>query len=806
MTQNSDTGASAGRPSDRNGVGGVVRYAKPILFIVLAFCVAGVYCALTMPSSVFPQTDFPRVVILIDNGVMPADEMMANITRPVEEAMKDIPGTVNIRSATSRGSAEVNVFFDWSTYMPQAELYVLSRLAEIRSTLPATAQFQVHRLTFTAFPIIGISLTSPTRNPTEVWEIARYDVYPRFLRIPGVARVNLVGGRIPEFHVVVDPAKVEAHQLTLAQVDKALAETNQFTPVGMHEENYQLYLVVVDDRLRTAEDVENAVVGWSGTSPVRIRDIGMVEPGAAPAFNRVTADGQEAVLLNIYGQPDCNTVQIARELQAELAVLKNELPPGMKLSFFYDQSQFVKEGVRSVWEAIIIGLGLAVVVLYVFLKNGAATFAAASVVPAIVLITLVAIRQAGMSFNLMTLGGIAAAIGLIIDDAIVVVEAIYAKVQAGSAPIDAASRAIKEVGPALVGSTMTPVVVFIPLAFLDGVAGVFFRALALTMVISLLLSLALAVTWTPIISALLIRHRDGPAVGETEQGGTLLRRVIQFYSWILREALRFPSAAGLAILIISALGAGLYRGLDTEFLPPMDEGAFVIDYYSRPGTSLTETNRMLMHVEQILKQVPEVSSFSRRTGARLALAIAEPNTGDFLVKLKSDRKRSTAEVIDDVRERLTAAEPALAFEFPGVLSDLIGDLTWSPNPVEIKLFSTDQKVLETGRHRSGPHHRIHSRRGRRKRRTRGGRTFDANSHERASSRAGRFHAACLGDRYSNQHLGHRFVQHPPRRPRLQRSGSRPNRQPQYGTKVGVSADPLRHRRQRHAPRRRPNRS
>ncbi|HEX3601936.1 MAG TPA: efflux RND transporter permease subunit, partial [Lacipirellulaceae bacterium] len=639
-------------------------------------------------------TNFPRVVILIDNGVMPADEMMANVTRPIEEAMKDIPGTVNIRSATSRGSAEVNVFFDWSANMPQAELYVLGRLSEIRSTLPATATTQVHRLTFTAFPIIGISLTSSTRNAIEVWETARYDIYPRFLRIPGVARVNLVGGRVPEFHVVVDPVRVKAQQMTLVDIDKALAETNQFTPVGMQEENYQLYLVVVDDRLRTQKDIEDAVVGWRGPSPVRVRDIGIVERGAAPAFNRVTADGKEAVLLNVYGQPNSNTVQIARDLQQELVSLKHDLPPGMKLSFFYDQSQFVNEGVRSVWEAIIIGLGLAIVVLFLFLKSGTATFAAASVVPAIVLMTLVGIRQLGMSFNLMTLGGIAAAVGLIIDDAIVVVEVIYAKVRAGFSAIDSAALGIKEVGPALVGSTLTPVVVFIPLAFLDGVSGVFFRELALTIVIALLLSLVLAVTWTPIVCSLLMRRPAGVIVDEMEQGGPILRLVIRLYSFLIRRALRFPRLAALALVLFAAVGVLVFRSLDTDFLPQLDEGAFVIDYYSRPGTSLTETNRMLMHVEELLNKVPEISGFSRRTGARLALAIAEPNTGDFLVKLKEDRTRTTTEVIDEVRDKLNAAEPALAFEFPGVLSDLIGDLTWSPDPVEIKLFSSDENVLQ----------------------------------------------------------------------------------------------------------------
>ncbi len=506
-----------------------------------------------MPSSVFPETNFPRVVILIDNGVMPADEMMANITRPVEEAMKDIPGTVNIRSATSRGSAEVNVFFDWSTNMPQAELYVLGRLAEIRSTLPVTATTQVHRLTFTAFPIIGISLTSTSRSPTDLWETARYDIYPRFLRIPGVARVSLVGGRIPEFHVVVDPARVKAHQMTLVEVDKALAETNQFTPAGMQEENYQLYLVVVDDRLRTQQDIENAVVGWSGSSPVRIRDIGVVERGPAPAFNRVTADGKEAVLLNVYGQPNCNTVQIARDLQKDLASLKRDLPPGTKLAFFYDQSQFVNEGVRSVWEAIIIGLGLAIVVLFLFLKSGTATFAAASVVPAIVLMTLIPIRELGMSFNLMTLGGIAAAVGLIIDDAIVVVEAIYAKVQAGYSAFEAATLGIKEVRSALVGSTMTPVVVFIPLAFLDGVAGVFFRELALTIVIALLLSLLLAVTWTPIVSSLLMRRARGEG-GRTGTGRARSATCDSIVFVLNTKSLAFSSRRLLGICAVRGSG------------------------------------------------------------------------------------------------------------------------------------------------------------------------------------------------------------------------------------------------------------
>jgi CzcA family heavy metal efflux pump len=672
----------------------LLRFGKPILFLVSALCLAGAYSAYSMPSSVFPQTDFPRVVILIDNGVMPADEMMAKITRPVEESMKYIPGTKNIRSTTGRGSAAINVFFDWGTDMTEAEQYVLARVAQIRNTLPPQADIQVHRLTFSAFPILGISLTSKTRSKADLWETARYDIYPRFLRINGVARINLVGGRVPEYHVIVDPAKLQAHHLTFNHITQALAQTNQYTPAGMHEENYQLYLAVVDNRLRSGVEIGDVIVAWANNAPVRVRDVATVRRGEAPQFNRVTADGRDAVLLNIYGQPGCNTIQVADDLDKALLRLKRDLPPDMKLAFFYDQSQFVREGVRSVWEAIFIGLALAVVVLYVFLRSLSATFVAAMVIPVTVLLTLVGLRLMGMSFNLMTLGGIAAVVGIVIDDAIVVTEAIHSKVTAGHSPIESVTLAMREVGPALVGSTMTPVVVFIPLAFLDGVAGVFFRALALTMVVALLISLLLAVTWTPVTGGLLIRPRRGATQDELEQGGPVLRGLVKLYSVVMRPALRFHWLAVLAMAAFVVGGTWLYGKLKTDFLPAQDEGAFVLDYYSRPGTSLSETNRMLMHVEQILRDTPEVESFSRRTGARLALAVAEPNTGDFLVKLRKDRTRSTEEVIEELRAKVNDAEPALHYEFPGVLSDLIGDLTWSPSPVEIKIFSTDTALLK----------------------------------------------------------------------------------------------------------------
>ena len=680
-----------------SALGGLAtRHTITITFISVALCFAGLYAAFTLPSSVFPQTNFPRVVILVDNGVTPADEMMATITRPIEEAMKDIPGSVTVRSATGRGSAEVNVFFTWSVDMVKSELYVLGRLSQIRSTLPATASTAVYRLTFSAFPIIGVSVTSPTRDLTNLWELARYKLKLRFLQIPGVARVDLVGGRAPEFHVIVDPTRLEAAGLSLQQITDALVRNNLIEPAGMHEENHHLYLTVTDGRLRSAQDIENLTVSVVNGHPTPLKDIARVERGPEPVFNIVTADGVNAVLLNVRSQPDGSTLEIARHLQEDMKALKKELPPDVTLAFFYDQSVIVRASVQSVWEAILFGLILSVVIIYAFLKNWGTTLVATLVIPVTVLVTLVAMSLAGLSFNLMTLGGIAAAIGLVIDDAIVVVEAIHTRMAVGGTRRQAVSEAISSIVRPLVGSTLTPVVVFIPLAFLSDITGVFFRALALTMVVSLLTSLALAVTLTPSLAAWLVQpplqHGNDPE--RDEEGGFLLHRVIAVYERALSAALRHRFVTlGLCLLTFAA-GVALYTRLESEFLPPMDEGGFVIDYFTAPGTSLSETNRVTLQAEKILLSIPEVESYSRRTGARLALAISEPHVGDFLVKLKTNRARSTNEVIADLRQKLNTSLPGCHWDFPGILTDLIGDLMWAPSPIEIKLFSTNQNFLK----------------------------------------------------------------------------------------------------------------
>jgi CzcA family heavy metal efflux pump len=670
------------------------RHALSITFIAVVLCLAGIFCARNTPSSVFPRTDFPRIVVMVNNGIMPANEMMATVTRPIEEAMKSIPGVASVRSSTTRGSAIINVIFNWGTDMDQADLYVLGQLSEIRSGLPATASTDVSRVAFSlSYPIIGISLTSSNENQMDVWDTANYKIKPLFLQIPGVADVEILGGQEPEYHVIVDPLKLQATHLGLQDVSDALTENNLVAAAGMIVENYHLYLTTVDGRVHSPDDIGNLVVAVRDHHPIQIKDVATVQRGPAPAYTDITAQGRQAVLFNIESQPDASVLEIAATLQKQLRELRQELPPGMHLEFFYDQSQFVRDSVTSVWDAIIFGLLLSIVILFFFLKNWGSVWTAIVTIPISVLITFVVMKITGMSFNMMTLGGIAASIGLIIDNAIVVVEAMCHRIAAGRPRLDGIHEAMSEIFTALIGSTLTPVVVFLPLAYLNGMEGVFFRALGLTMVVSLLVSLALAMTLTPSLAAWLIRGRTKSA-STGEEAGFLLKRVLRIYEASVRWSLRNAWLTLLGCAFIFIVGIFVFRSLETDFLPHFDEGGFVMDYMAPPGTSLAETSRILDQVEQSIRTNADVESYSRRLGTQLGPFITEPYVGDYLIKLKANRQHSTDEVLNEMRQDFDQRFPMMNWDFHHFLDDVISDLQMEPDPIEINLFSPDMNWLE----------------------------------------------------------------------------------------------------------------
>ncbi len=704
----------------------VARHSRPVIFLILTLALLGTYLAFTIPISVFPATNFPRVLIGIDNGVMPIDQMMVTVTRPIEEAVNSVPGLLQVRSITSRGSAEIDLFFRWDVDMFQTLQYVNAALSRAQPELPASAKVEAHRMTFASFPIIGYSLTSDTMPQTKLWEMATYEMKPRLNRLDGVSTVVIQGGQEPEFHITPDPSKLLATGVTVSDILEAVRRTNLIDSPGLLEQNHELFLGLVNGQVKTPEQIANAVVKNTPAGiPVRIGDIGTVASGVKPVYTIVTANGKPAVLLNINRQPDGNTVQVADEVHAEIEAIRKTLPAGIQIEPFYDQSIIVNESIKSVRDAILLGLILASVILVVFLRDWGTSLVAGLVIPVTIAITFIALKAMGLTFDLMTLGGLAAAVGLVIDDAIVVVENIVLHRDAGQGRIEAIESALKEITVPLIGSTITPVVVFIPLIVITGVTGVFFRALAVTMTVALLTSLALALTWTPSLSQYFIKVKGGkekagdsdsekeiagselPSAGNAEPNARVLLaaeeahlggfflRVVNFHERWLRRILEHPRVLLVFSVALVAVTYACYQFSGSDLLPEMDEGGFVLDYLMPAGSSLAETNRVVSHVEQILRNTPEVESTSRRTGLQLGLAaVTEANYGDILVKLKGKRDRGIDEVIAEVRTKVAQQEPVLEVEFTQVLQDMIGDLTSAPEPIQIKLFSPDAKLLE----------------------------------------------------------------------------------------------------------------
>ena len=677
----------------------VQTHSRGLVLVILSFALAGVVMIPGIPISIFPQTDFPRVVILVDNGIAPVNVQMLTVTRPLEEAIRLVPGITTMRSVTGRGSTEINVFFRWDVDILNALHLVQGRISQITPNLPQGARFYVNRLTFSVFPMVGFSVTSPTRTLADLWDLTYYNLAPRLYRLPGVAETRIVGGRPPEFHIVVNPEKLNGYGMPLTKVVDAIRSSNVIQPAGMVQENYHLYLTTVTGLLESKAQVEDTVVDIVKGTPVLVKDLAQVIPGERPVYNIVTANGRPAVLVNVLQQPDGNAVEIADAVNRELREMQKTLPPDIQLSTYYDQSILVRESISGVVESIIIGLLLSVGVIFSFLKNWRTTIVAAVVIPIATLIAIVFMQLFHMSFNLMTLGGLAACIGVVIDDAIVMVENIMVHLHMGEEPRVAAKNAIQELTPALIGSTLTPIVVFVPLVFLGGITAVFFRALAMTLVTALFASLVLAIFFTPVLAGLLLNPRAGEIEADVEEAerageGRILRWLTDRYEVVLRWALVHTKSILAISAGILALIVGVYLQLGNGFLPDMDEGAFVLDYRMPAGTSLVETNRVLNHIEQFLRETPEIESYSRRTGARLALAIAEPNTGDFLIKLKEKRRRSLEDVTSELRRKVARSEPAIEVEFPHILEDLVGDLAWSPQPIEIKIYNDDPEKFK----------------------------------------------------------------------------------------------------------------
>ena len=670
----------------------VQAHRRSILFFLLALAAAGMFAAFKLPVTLFPNVDFPRVRVSLDAGDRPADLMALQVTVPVEEAVRRVPGVRNVRSTTSRGSADVSVTFDWGTDMALATSQVNEAITQILPSLPPGTTPRTLRMDPTVFPVLSYSLTSTTQSPTKLYDLARYQLRPLLSSVNGVARVGVTGGVREEYRVSVDPARLQAYGLTLTDVAGALSAANVVTAVGRLEDHYKLYLAVSDTRLKGLDQIRQTVLRAGSNGIVRLEDVATVSDSTVPQWIRVTADGRDAVLLDVYQQPGGNSVQIAGDVKAKLAAYAAQLPAGVHLAKWYDQSALVVAAAASVRDAILIGAGLAALVLLAYLRNVKITAIAIIVLPAVLAATIVLLYALGMSFNIMTLGGMAAAVGLIIDDAIVMIEHIVRRLR--GAPREHHGRvmtAALEFARPLAGSSASTIVIFVPLAFLTGVTGAFFKALSLTMAAGLLISFLVSWLAVPILADHFLGEKDA----NQKEGGPLTEQIHRRYEAVMRRLLARPIWVLAGVLPLLVAGCLAYRHVGSGFMPHMDEGGFIVDYISPPGTSLTETDRLLRQVETIVAGNPYVQTYSRRTGTQLGGGLTEANEGDFFIRLKPDPRPPIGQVMDDVRTRVEHEVPGLKIELAQLMEDMIGDLTAVPQPIEVKLFSDDPAQLQS---------------------------------------------------------------------------------------------------------------
>ncbi len=672
-------------------------HAKSALFAFILLTLAGIGAAARLPVGLFPHIDFPRIVVSIDAGDRAADQMAIQVTRPVEQALRSVPGVIQIRSTTSRGSAEASANFDWGHDMISALLQVQAALNAITPDLPQGTRFETHRMDPTVFPVLALAVSSPNRDPTSLRAFADQKLRPLISAVPGVASVEVLGGRRAEYQVEVDPARLQALGLSVEDVAKAVSANNAVVAVGRFEDRHRLYLTIEDDRIRDARDLGGVIVktgAAAGAGAVPLRDVATIRLAQAPEWTRVTAQGRDAVLINIRQAPDAAGVALVEAVKARLAAFKAQPPADVQIVTYYDQSELVKGAAGSVADSILLGAILAGGVLFLFLRSPRLMLITAILLPASLAAASLVLLGLNMSFNMMTLGGMAAAVGLVVDDAVVMLEHIMRRLQEArraDAPADPLGAAAEMARP-LIGSSMSTMVVFIPLAFLTGVTGGFFRALAVTMTATLFMSLVLALFVAPLLASRWLRPGD---VESADRASGVMTRLTKRYDRLARRALAKPlRSLGLVALVLVVLGGFASTRLATGFMPHMDEGGFVLDYKAASGAALSDTDRLLRQLETIIRSTPEVDSYSRRTGVQLGGGLTEADEGDFFIHLKGGGRRGIEKVMAEVRQRVEHDVPGLDIETAQLMEDLIGDLTAVPQPIEVKLFGSDTAALQ----------------------------------------------------------------------------------------------------------------
>jgi CzcA family heavy metal efflux pump len=667
-------------------------YRSPLSVVIAIIILGGVYAYNRLQVSLFPEITFPKIKVIADAGEQPVDQMMLNVTRPLEMAIKQVPDLKTIRSSTNRGSCEISAFMDWDADINLSQQRIESRINEIKNNLPPDIELTVERMNPSILPVTGYTLESTQRTPIDLKYMATYTIKPFLSQVDGVSEIRIIGGKEKEYWVLLNTPKMSMLGITPEMVSNRLSETNFIKSNGYLSSYRFLYLSVTDAMVDSKQRLENLVIRNDGKRIVTLHDIAEVNIEEAKQYIKINANGKESILIAVIKQPNANLIELSDKMSAKIEDLKKTLPPDVIIEPYYVQAEFVDRSIKSVTDALMMGLLLAIVVAIMFLRSIKASATILLSIPITLFFTLIIFYAFGQTLNIMTLGAIAASIGLIIDDAIVVVEQIHRthEENPGEKSSTLVQKAISYLFPAMVGSSLSTIVIFLPFVLMTGVAGAYFKVMTDAMIIILVCSFF--VTWLllPVIYLLLSGGKNGKVAGSK----VLEAHQVKRQTWVSFFIDR-PWISLVFSLILIASFFYVFPKLETGFLPEMDEGSIVLDYKSPPGTSLEETDRILREVEKIIVSIPEVETYSRRTGTEMGFFITEQNDGDYLIQLRQHRKRSTNDVIDEIRSRIEATQPALQIDFGQVIGDMLGDLMESVQPIEVKVFGTDRKKLES---------------------------------------------------------------------------------------------------------------
>ncbi|MES2426115.1 MAG: efflux RND transporter permease subunit [Bacteroidota bacterium] len=665
-------------------------FRKPLLLVLSLILMGGIYAYTKMQTSLFPEITFPKIKIIADAGLQPVNKMMITVTKPLENAIKQVPNLQIIRSTTSRGSAEISAFMDWNADLDLSKQQIESQIAKIQNTLPPEVNISVEKMNPSILPVSGYTLESHSRSPIELKQLATFTVKPFLSQVAGVSEIRVIGGKTKEYWLILNREKMSALRLTPDIISNALSQTNFVKSEGYVSDYKMLYLTITDATVTGKDELENLVISNDSKRVIQLKDIASVQINEGIEYTKINANGHDGVLVAVIKQPNANLISLSTDMTKKVADLQKLLPKDVTIKPYYVQADFVNDSVKSVTDSVWIGLLLAIIVAIIFLRSFKASVTILITIPITLGLTLIVLYAIGYTFNIMTLGAIAAAIGLIIDDAIVVVEQIHRTHE--EHPEEPTRKLLKKaidyLFPAMVASSISTIVIFVPFLLMTGVAGAYFKVMTNTMIITLVCSFL--VTWIglPVIYLLLTRNKPaGNKTAKEEVHEVKKQRWVSFF--ILRPVM------SIVIIIVLVASIILIPGrLQTGFLPDMDEGSIVLDYSTPPGTSLAETDRMLKEAEKIITAHPDVAAYSRRTGTQMGFFITEPNTGDYLIQLKKTRDKTTEEVTSDLRSAIEKTQPALRVDFGQVIGDMLGDLMSSTQPIEVKVFGNDQHVLQ----------------------------------------------------------------------------------------------------------------